>query len=149
MNHLDHLVQALADRIRISVDTWNANAELSISVDGGVTITLEADPTGRWIFLYSILGPQPSEPDAVRVLLRANHLGRGTLGATLSIDPADDTVTLWRRLEIEREDAESFIGAFGDFLDAAVAWAARLPTLQDVLRDDDQSSGTHPFPILA
>jgi hypothetical protein len=59
-------------------------------------------------------------------LLGANLFWQATRGATIAIDPVEDSVFVQQRLELERTEAARFEGWLGTFVDVAEHWKGRL-----------------------
>lgn len=96
-----------------------------LQIDGMSVTVCEADDAH--VALLAAVGEPP--PDAVagrerlyRTLLESAHLGRGTAGASFSIDEATGEIFLTRLESAAALDPEGFRRLLGDFANALAEW---------------------------
>ena len=97
--------------------------------DGGCTFTykdvidfsLEVSTDESHLVLSSVVGELPArrDPELLCRLLRLNHLGIATRGATLSIDESESNIVLWISLATVTLDPEQFEQSIQVFLDVS------------------------------
>ena len=118
------LIDALAEKtgVREGIEIDAQNRCLMEFDDMGVVIQ-GIDEVGT-LTLMSVLGEPPPErlEGLYRALLEANHLFRGTFGATLSVDPDNGSVFLCKCIPYAALDGDSFVKELENFVNAVESW---------------------------
>jgi hypothetical protein len=139
MSTMKSHLEALSSVLQIDALQLDATGLRSLWIDRSVVVHLQADAARQEWVLFAVVGslpPQPS-PAVLMRLLRANRFGRGTAGATLSLDeqtPAQ--VILGRRVSWTSHTEAQFVAIFESFVDHARHWksAVEAPVEQEVSR---------------
>lgn len=97
---------------------------VTLSVDGMPVTILGLEEVGQ-VVLTGVVGETPPEDRMERLykaLLQANHNFAATAGATMSVDPADDRISLCKALPLALADAESFFAEVERFVNTLETW---------------------------
>jgi hypothetical protein len=128
----EELTTALAEKLGIR-GLVRENGVCSLDIDG-MTVSLVHAPNADALVLHGILGDSPASAEGRfgAMLLRANHLFRGTDGATLSQDPASKTYALQRQFPLAVLDADSLAAELGRFVDSLERWRNAIAQFRPV-----------------
>lgn len=100
----------------------NVGGACGLDIDGVTVMLHDADDL---VLLSAEIGPPPPEEGLetlFRTVLKANWLYQGTGGATLAINPDDDSIWLEKYNFLERLDGEKGLEMITRFADAAKTW---------------------------
>ena len=100
----------------------NVGGACGLDVDGVTVMLHDADDL---VLLAAEIGPPPPEEGLealFRAALKANWLYKGTGGATLAINPDDDSIWLEKYNFLERLDGEKGVEMITRFADTARTW---------------------------
>ena len=126
-----------------------------LALDGANTCTFLVDemkmsflhvPEGGHLLLFAEVGelPDTGRSDLLLAVLRANHLFRGTSGATLAVLPDSPTLFLNRALRLDDLSYDEFVQILGDFADTLAEWKRMLadyrPEASKATPSDDELS---------
>ena len=119
---LEALVKDLGSRLGVTIETSPEGA-FDLEVDG-MPMAVRPVDDGRAVSLFAVIGqPPPERLEALyAMLLKANHLFAGTAGATLSLDPETNDVSLYRVLDLRVLDADTFYAEMERFVNSLDAW---------------------------
>lgn len=115
---------------------------LGIEPTGGDACLFEADglavsvnylPELDAIALAGDIGEPPPEKleGLYKALLAANHLFGGTAGATISLDPDSDRITLCRAIPLLGLDSERLYSEVERFVNTAEAWSKTVANYRE------------------
>lgn len=107
------------------------NGVCGLKYKDNLEVIVEVPAMSNDVYIYSpllkILSTTAQEKVTLyEELLKANFLCQQTKGATLSIDEQENSVVLCINQSIAMLDAVSFRNLFGNFIDIALDWKARL-----------------------
>jgi hypothetical protein len=93
-----------------------------------LVVHLQHEPEDGEIAAFARIGAVEEDRarDIYEMLLNANQLWAGTAGATLSVQPEDQTVFIADRKPLQVLDEEGFRDWVGNFVDITDYWSARL-----------------------
>lgn len=115
--------------------TWLREAGVSLDsadhgeVDAdGLTVALQLDETGRYLYLYCSLGrlPQPLPEGLAREILTASLLGVELGGGHLGLYAADNLLVYSQRLDVSGCGPAGFGSALAVMTEKAGFWLERL-----------------------
>ncbi len=124
------LLTALARRLG-GIDPTAFNASQSLIVAGRrIDFTLEPDPyddnENRLVLRCEVAKlPSPASEDVCRLMLRANNLWAGTLGATLGLR-GDRCVLMSETARLNSLDADSLVNLISNLRDQAELWSREV-----------------------
>ena len=146
------IVRDFEQRFGIGIRVSDEGA-FALEIDGA-TFVVRSVEDGRRVSLAARIGLPPPErlEELYAALLKANHLFLATGGATLSLDPETDEVTLCQSFDTRAMTPEEFHAEFAGFVETHGAWRtvvsefrAREPVADDEKRDlpayEGQSGG--------
>jgi hypothetical protein len=93
-------------------------------IDQDMVINIELNEAAQRRLLYSVAG----RPDGERfpLLLEANHLGQGTGGGSLGLQPNTGSAVLSRAVPLAQLDVPTFSAAPERFINLTEDWTKRL-----------------------
>ncbi len=121
--NFDRLVEDLGRELGIELECLNGAC--GIDMDGATIILQQAGGArGDILIMRADLGELPQQRKAVlmQTLLEANHLFRGTGGATIAIDPDSGRLNMMRYDWLDRLDGRSAFEALEKFAATISAW---------------------------
>lgn len=91
-------------------------------------------PDAASVAIYAPVGVLPPQANAqlLTLLMRANYLGRGTGGATLSQAEDGNTILLHQVIPLAALDGESFANAVEGFVNVLGEWHANLQNFRPI-----------------
>lgn len=108
---------------RLGVELSAAGGVCRMDVDGMPVALHEIDEIGGFCILGEIGDLPPLNAESVMgALLMANHLFRGTGGATISRDPETGGLFLCRYERLDLLDGDSVTEMFSKFIDTLEVW---------------------------
>lgn len=109
---------------RLGVDLCSVDGVCSVEIDDMAVSIREIDAIGGFCFLGEIGKlPDSYEREAVMsALLTANHLFKGTGGATISLDPDTGGIFLCLYERLDLLDGDRVLEIFNRFIDALEVW---------------------------
>ena len=113
-------IEALGKTLGMRLE--NVGGACGLDVDGVTVMLHDADDL---VLLAAEIGPPPPEDGLealFRAALKANWLYKGTGGATLAINPDDDSIWLEKYNFLERLDGEKGVEMISRFADTARTW---------------------------
>ena len=131
-----------------------------LALDGANTCTFLVDemkvsflhvPEGGRLLLFAEVGelPDAGRSELLLAALRANHLFRGTSGATLAVLPDSPTLFLNRSLLIEGLSYDEFVQMLSDFVDTLAEWKRMLTDYRpEILKAAPSADEPSPFERL-
>ncbi|HSJ01207.1 MAG TPA: type III secretion system chaperone [Verrucomicrobium sp.] len=129
------LLQYLGGLLGMGDLALNDNGVLSLQFGDAIVIHLEPDPDGIRGHLYGSFGPAPSDPvERARLfeaLLSANCFGRGTEGATFSLDEHEQELLLGRIFICEETEPQVLFSWIKDIVGSLDVWKGRRLELLD------------------
>lgn len=138
-------IEALGREIGVELGVNNDGACV-LSVDD-MTVTLQNLPEFESVGFWGEIGEPPPQQleKLLSVMLEANHMFKGTGGATISRDSETGRFYLCRLLDLRSLDAAAFNGALERFVNTLEAWIALVRDFRDVVPTvlpKDESSGS-------
>lgn len=122
---LNELMEKFAATAEIKGCAPDGNGVYWLSVDD-MELRVFATDDGHVAFSADVGEPPPGGVETrecfYRTLLEAMHLGRGSAGASFSIDGSSGTVCLHRTEALSALDFESFKSMMGHFVDTLAEW---------------------------
>ena len=116
--------------------------ELGVNTEGGcvlsvddMTITLQNLPEFESVGFWGEIGEPPPQQleKLLSVMLEANHMFKGTGGATISRDSETGRFYLCRLLDLRCLDAAAFTSALEKFVNTLEAWIALVRDFRDIV----------------
>lgn len=147
------LIADFAGRIGLGELKADENGTYAFEVDG-MELTVTEVPAEDAALLLAQVGELPAEAreELLKLLMRANFTGRGTQGATLSIDPEGDGVFLHRMLPLPAIDGDGFCAAFERFVNTVDLWRRQMrvfrPIGEEIVRGDEEDRSLSNASIL-
>ena len=107
-----------------------------LSVDD-MTVTLQGIPEAESVGFWGEIGEPPPQglEKLLSAMLEANHMFKGTGGATISRDSETGRFFLCRVLDLQSLDAEAFAAALERFVNVLEAWIALVRDFREVAPD--------------
>ena len=126
--NFDELIKALAAAAGVD-DMEKEDGRVLFAIDGDMGVSIasaDADDAGVDLAVAAIIvGPAPTDPEALAFLLEQNYLGVGAGDGAFSIERETGAVVLYRAFELPTDPAV-FTDAFGRLAGAARAARAHL-----------------------
>lgn len=147
------LMEDFARRIGLGELKAGEDGTYAFEVDG-MELTVTEIPARNAALLLAQVGELPTEAreDLLKLLMRANFTGRGTQGATLSMDPEGDGVFLHRTLSLPAIDCDGFCAAFERFVNTVGLWRRQMrvfrPIGEEIVRMDEEARSMSNASIL-
>ena len=115
-------VKALADKIGVPLKV-DDEGTCVLSVDD-MMVTLQSIPEAESVGFWGEIGEPPPQDleKLLSAMLEANHMFKGTGGATISRDSETGRFFLCRILDLRSLDAEAFAAALERFVNVLEAW---------------------------
>ena len=137
MEAREHMVRTLAEfgqHAGMSDLAFDENGACLLVFDPRVAVYLVADPAAADLVLWSPIGelPEAFAAKVMRRLLYANLFWRETAGATIGLNPENDSVILSRRVPAAGLDAAGLAAA----VEVMVETAEHLAELLEVADDE-------------
>jgi hypothetical protein len=122
------LLRELAAQLRLPSLTLDAKSRTCrLLIGEELVVDVEAPSEGGAFFLHGVAGTlRAGDAATARKLLEANLFGAGTAGASLGVDPANDEVVLFLKLEPAATDFPAFQSALEGFIATLQSWRGRL-----------------------
>ena len=122
----EDLIDALSKRIGVELQVTDEGT-CALAVDD-MSVTVQNVPEAYGIGFFGKVGDPPPQGLAPlqTAMLDANHLFRGTGGATLSRDPETGAYYLCRTLDARNLDGDGFCDALEKFVNVLEAWCRLL-----------------------
>ena len=129
----EELIKVLAAETGLGESlTIDAENRCLVAFDGMEVALQGVDTAGQVHFFASLGEPPPERLEALyRGMLEANHLFRGTAGATLSLDPETGVAYLCRALACAALDGETFLAELENFVNTVEAWRRLVSDYRD------------------
>ncbi|MEW4486728.1 type III secretion system chaperone [Thalassoglobus sp. JC818] len=111
----------------------NFHGACSFTYNDDFGFRIEATEGGRFVMLSSTIATVSiqSESDLFRQLLRWNHLGVKTQGASFSLDETGENIVLWIMISIDDLDPAEFDRVVGSFLDLSEQFAKAVRQMDE------------------
>ncbi|MEO1016477.1 MAG: type III secretion system chaperone [Pseudomonadota bacterium] len=111
----------------------NDNESLSLSMGENVVIFVSFDDANERLVFMTDFGEFPSGPHlpVMEQALRANMLGRDSLGATFALEPETNTLVLLSKLDGATIDGKDVTACVERHLAVADAWIAHFDEAAD------------------
>ena len=115
-------IEALGSKIGVPLQV-DDEGSCVLSVDD-MTVTLQSIPEAESVGFWGEIGEPPPQglEKLLSAMLEANHMFRGTGGATISRDSETGSFFLCRILDLRSLDAEAFAAALERFVNVLEAW---------------------------
>ena len=115
-------IEALGRQIGVDLAA-NEEGACTLSVDD-MSVTLQDIPEAQSVGFWGEIGEPPPQglEKLLSAMLEANHLFRGTGGATISRDTSTGRFFLCRVLDLRSLDDEAFSSALERFVNTLEAW---------------------------
>ncbi len=128
----DELTKALSAKLDIA-PLKPEDGVCSLEIDDMIVSLVEVAASDA-LLLHGIIGDPPPTADGRFgvLLLQANHLFRGTEGATLSQDPESKEYALQRQFPLALLDADSLAAELERFVNALERWRHLLADFRPV-----------------
>lgn len=128
-------IEALGRKIGVPLQVDDEGACV-LSVDD-MTVTLQGIPEAESAGFWGEIGEPPPQglEKLLSAMLEANHMFKGTGGATISRDSETGRFFLCRVLDLRNLDAETFAAALERFVNVLEAWIALVRDYRDVAPD--------------
>ena len=111
--------------------------------DEDICVDLEWQAEDRVLYVHSSVGLLSDDSEALcREMLSANHFGRGTGGASLSLGDDQQEIILARCFETETLIVRHFADQLEAFVDTVADWMDRLSGIEH--NDEIQHAGNQP-----
>lgn len=120
---LSEIVDAFVAKLNLSGMEKDADGIYSIDVDG-MTISFSEVVESRSVAIYGEVGEMPVEgrDKFCEVVMKANFMGQGTGGATLSLDESGEVLYMHRVLPLVALDGDSFFTVVESFINMLETW---------------------------
>ena len=121
---LEELIGKFADNAGIE-RTPSVGGVWKFSADGNV-FGVTGDESGERVWLFGeIVIPDPGRKDAlVKAAMEANYFHGGTGGATFSLNPNNDALTLFDSRRLDALDEAAFYSFVEGFVNSLATWNA-------------------------
>ncbi len=130
---LEQLLHYLAQSLGQETFELNEDGVLSLCFDDDIIVNLEPGPEGEDCHLYAVLCRLPADPesrlDLFEALMTANCFGKGTAGASFSLDEEENEILLGRIFRIQTTEPAALTQWLQDMISTMDIWRQRLPTL--------------------
>lgn len=138
------LIAGLGDRIGVAL-VVDSDGACVLSVDG-MMVTIQSRQDSDSIGLLGLIGEAPPQnlEALLSAMLNANHLFKGTGGATISRDPDTGDFYLYRIVDLKVVDVDGFCMVVERFLNTLETWCKMLADYrpsEETVRNDDSTSG--------
>ena len=133
-------VKALGNKIGVTLQV-DDEGTCVLSVDD-MTVTLQSIPEVESVGFWGEIGEPPPQglEKLLSAMLEANHMFRGTGGATISRDSETGRFFLCRILDLRSLDAEAFAAALERFVNVLEAWIALVRDYRETAPDASGAS---------
>lgn len=121
----DHLIAELGRSLGIPALTFDARGCCTLVFDRVVAVNIALDVDFEGLLLMSHIGKAASHAP-LKSLLVGNYLWRETAGATLSLDPSEQSAVLTQRLPLSQADYSYFNAQLNLFVTTTEKWQKRL-----------------------
>ena len=122
------LIKSFGERLGITIER-NPNGTYPFEIDGRAFTIHDITECDRIVLLGDLGHPPPESKEKLCVmLLEAQHILKGTAGATFSIDPQTENFTLCKAMIPAILDKDSFFTEAESFINTFHTWA-------DIIRD--------------
>lgn len=117
----DTLIKALSEKLGLELVVEKGVCAFEVD---GVVVFLQNLEENEMLLMHADLGQLPPEgrEKLYRTMLEANHLYRGTSGATLSCERNNEHFQLQRHDWLQRLDEQTFFTLLDNFLDTVKFW---------------------------
>ena len=128
-------IVALGSRIGVPLQVDDEGACV-LSVDD-MTVTLQGIPEAESAGFWGEIGEPPPQglEKLLSAMLEANHMFKGTGGATISRDSETGCFFLCRILDLRNLDAETFAAALERFVNVLEAWISLVKDYRETAPD--------------
>ena len=128
--------------VRLQVDDEGACV---LSVDD-MTVTLQGIAESEAVGFWGEIGDPPPQglEKLLSAMLEANHMFRGTGGATISRDSETGSFFLCRILDLRNLDADAFAAALERFVNTLEAWIRLVKDYRETPPDVPAAPGDAP-----
>lgn len=133
-------VKALADKIGVPLKV-DDEGTCVLSVDD-MMVTLQSIPEAESAGFWGEIGEPPPQglERLFSAMLEANHMFKGTGGATISRDSETGRFFLCRLLDLRSLDAEAFAAALERFVNVLEAWVELVKDFRETPPDVSDES---------
>jgi hypothetical protein len=150
LESMQSLVEAFGESLGLPNLAADAEGYLCLSFDD-LVVHLQHEPEDDEVAAFARIGGVEEDRalEIYQMLLAANQLWAGTAGATLSVQPEDQTVFIAARKALPVLNEASFQAWLGDFVDITGYWTGRLARVNaggPVEDPDDASEPDAPAP---
>ena len=128
-------IEALGSKIGVPLQV-DDEGSCVLSVDD-MTVTLQSIPESEAAGFWGEIGEPPPQglEKLLSAMLEANHMFRGTGGATISRDSETGSFFLCRILDLRSLDADAFSMALERFVNTLEAWIGLVKDYREVAPD--------------
>ena len=128
-------VEALGRKIGVPLQV-DDEGSCVLSVDD-MTVTLQSIPEADSVGFWGEIGDPPPQglEKLLSAMLEANHMFRGTGGATISRDSETGNFFLCRILDLRNFDADAFAAALERFVNTLEAWIGLVKDYRETPSD--------------
>ena len=127
---LQHLLDYVAQELGLSSLDLNESGVASLQIGEHLILNIEPDPDGSHCHLYSSLCRLPSDDESrlrlYDALLRANNFGKGTAGATFSVDHQHGEILLGRVFNPAQTEPTDVMSWLQDMVEVMEIWQQRV-----------------------
>jgi len=127
------LLQYVSDALGLESLELNEHGVMSLRFNDSIDLHIEPDPDDRHCHLYSQLCRVPDDAGQrlalFEALLSANCFGRGSGGATFSVDDHNREVLLGRQFDLTMTDPQQLQDWMLSVLTNMEVWRQRLPDI--------------------
>ena len=134
-------VEALGRKIGVPLQV-DDEGSCVLSVDD-MTVTLQSIPEADSVGFWGEIGEPPPQglEKLLSAMLEANHMFRGTVGATISRDSETGNFFLCRILDLRNFDADAFAAALERFVNTLEAWIGLVKDFRETPPDAPAEPG--------
>lgn len=123
----DEIIAALSEKIGIPLTSDDGVCQLGVD---DMQVTLMSIPEAESISLYAEIGMPPPQglETLYRTMLECNHLFKGTMGSTISLDEESGKFYLCRYDRLQMMEIDQYLKILENFVNTLETW-------QGILRD--------------
>ncbi len=127
-----NMLMELGEALGLGKLEFNDDGLCRLVFDGKLTVDIELAPDGEGCFFYSTIctAPSESEADLYAALLEANLFGGATGKAVFALDSNRGEILLWREIEGEQTDFQSFSQELERFVNHVEHWGENLKEMK-------------------
>ena len=129
MDNIEDALHQFGCKIGFENLQFSDEKHCALTVGGDLEILFERTQRSTELLVNGQVGyVYCPDKEIMRALLIANHNGRDTGPAVLSIDPVNSTVILGQLIDVRHLEIDGFIAIVEDFFSRLAHWMKLLPT---------------------